>query len=385
MFQSGGPFVDRSALRSKEQSIRANDRGSTPPSAIKASGFGARRRQRGLRKRLHGVRDLVKGLPVTGGEYGYAQPCVGPDLKVWAVPRTGEAELSRLGLSLPRNSQNRSRTGLKGITPQGKKAVRWACRLMEDMRRRCAMWTVNLPDEDYIALSGSGNWPKFQSRIHDLLVRYLKANGQAAIVIGVVEIGPKRFAKTGLPCPHIHLVTFGWGVRNPDGQWLLRPDAMDELVAKACQYAGLPSADRSSASEIAPVRHSVASYLSKYLTKEMPVKPTGIDSELLSLIPRQWWFRSADCKAMVEGCLIKLPPAFAAFVARCHGKLESLGLGRGGYSVVSYRETLLGPVPIEMLKFRFASVESLHQAIELFVCWVINDEELDMRELAMSG
>ena len=88
---------------------------------------------------------------------------------------------------------------------------------------------------------------------------------------------------------------------------------------------------------------------------------------------------------MVEGCLIKLPPAFAAFVARNHGKLEGLGLGRGGYSVVAHRETLLGSVPIEMLKFRFKGTDELFIAIELFLIWVTNDERLDLAELGMSG
>ena len=380
-----GPFVGRSPGQGKERTHQGHSCGFGGPSAIRASGLPASRRAKGLRKRLHGVRDLAKRLPVTGGEYAYAGPLIGPDLKVWAVPRHGEAELSRLGLSLPRNSQNRPRTGLKGITPHGKKQVRWSCRLLEDMRRRCAMWTISLTDQDYLSLSVGGGWPKFQRRIHDLLVRYLKSHGDAAVVIGVCEIGPKRFARTGRPDPHIHVITSGWGSRRPDGQWLLCANAMDELVAKACQYAGLPSLERPSASRVEPVRHSVASYMSKYLTKELPVDVDKVDSEMESLIPRQWWFQSAACKAMVEGCLIKLPPAFAAFVARNHGKLEGLGLGRGGYSVVARRETLLGSVPIEMLKFRFKGTDELFIAIELFLIWVTNDERLDLAELGMSG
>ena len=230
-----GPFVVRADLQGKERAHQGHSCSSRALSPMRASGTGAPRRPRGLRKRLHRVRDLAGRLPVEGGEYAYAAPLIGPDLKVWAVPRHGEAELSRLGLSLPRNSQNRPRQGLRGITPQGKKAVRWSCRLMEDMRRRCAMWTVTLRDEDYIALSASLKWPEFQRRIHDLLVRYLKAHGDQAVVIGVCEIGPKRFARTGRPDPHIHVITSGWGRRRPDGQWLLCPDAMDDLVAKAAQ------------------------------------------------------------------------------------------------------------------------------------------------------
>ena len=385
MTSAVGPFVDPAGQQGQEQVHQGHSCSSRALPPMRASGTGAPRRPGGLRKRLQHVRSVAQRLPVTGGEYAYATASIGPDLKVWAVPRHGEAELSRLGLSLPRNLQNRSRTGLKGITPHGKKQVRWSCRLLEDMRRRCAMWTVTLTDADYSALAVTRHWPKFQTRIRDLLVRYLQAHGDAAVVIGVCEIGPKRFARTGRPDPHIHVITSGWGSRRPDGQWLLCPDAMDDLVAKACQYAGLPSAERPSASRVEPVRHSVASYMSKYLTKELPVDVEQVDANQQSLIPRQWWFQSAACKALVEGCLIKLPPAFAAFVARCHGKLEALGLGRGGYSVVARRETLLGSVPIEMLKFRFKGTDELFIAIELFLIWVTNDERLDVAALGMSG
>jgi len=380
-----GPFVGRRPPQGRERTHQAHSCSSGDPSAIRASGSRASRRPRGLRKRLHAVRDLVQGLPVKGREYAYASACVGPDLQVWAVPRHGEDDCPTLGLSLPRNSQNRPRQGLKGITPQGRKQVRWSCRLLEDMRRRLGMWTVTLTDEDYIALSGSGNWPKFQTRIHDLLVRHLKAHGDPALVVGVCEIGRKRFARTGRPDPHIHVITSGWGSRRPDGQWLLGADVMDELVAKACQYAGLPPADRSAASNIAPVRHSVASYMSKYLTKELPVDVDQVDEEMKTLLPRQWWFRSSACKAMVEGCLFKLPPAFSAFVVRNQRLLEELDLGKGGLAVVGWRKTLLADVPIELLRFRFKSTQCFQQALELFACWVFNDEQLDLRELVMSG
>ena len=385
MLSAVGPFVGRSPRSGKERTHQAHSCGSRAHSPIGASGTGAPRRPRGLRKRLHAVRRLVEGLPVKGREYAYASACVGPDLQVWAVPRHGEDDCPPLGLSLPRNSQNRPRQGLKGITPQGRKQVRWSCRLLEDMRRRLAMWTVTLTDEDYFALSTSGNWPKFQSRIHDLLVRHLKAHGDPALCIGVCEIGSYRFSRTGRPDPHIHFITSGWGSRRPDGQWLLGADVMDELVAKACQYAGLPSRHRPAASRLEPVRHSVASYMSKYLTKELPVDVEQVSEEMKSLLPHQWWFRSATCKAMVEGCLIKLPPAFSAFVVRSQMLLEQLGLGKGGLAVVGWRKTLLADVPIELLRFRFKSTQCLWQALELFACWVFNDEQLDAREMVMSG
>ena len=385
MSSAEAPFVGRRPSQGKERTHQGHSCGFRSPRANKASGFPAPRSHGGLQKRLHGVRDLVQELPTPGGDYAYASPSVGPDLKVWAVPRHGEAELSRLGLSLPRNSQNRSRTGLKGITTHGKKQIRWSCRLMEEMKKRLAMWTVNLSDSDYEMLANSGEWPTFQRRLCDLLFRYLKANGNEAVAIGVCEIGPERYARDGLPCPHIHLVTTGWGSHHPEGGWLLSPDRMDELVAKARQYAGLPLGESLSASNIAAVRHSVGSYMSKYLTKAAPRDGSWEGCSNEALIPHQWWNQSEACKAMVDGCFFKLPPAFASFVVRCMNKLEALELGKGSLSTVGYRETLLGSYPIELYKFQFKNPECMHQALELFALWCVNGEELDMAELVMSG
>lgn len=247
------------------------------------------------------------------------------------------------------------------------------------------MWTVTLLDSDYLSLAHAGNWPKFQRRIVDLLCRYLKAHGDPAVVIGVVEVGAKRFARTQRPDPHLHLVTTGWGSRNPDGRWLLRKEVMDELVAKACQYAGLPSASRPAASRVEPVKHSVSSYLSKYLTKQMPVQLDDLDSVAQELIPRQWWNQSEACKAMVDGCLVKLPPAFAAFCVRHAILLERLELGRGGVRTVGWKKTKLAELPIEVWRFKFRSPESLMVAMEIYAIWVSNNEELNVGELVMSG
>ena len=386
MFQQARAGVPALTTQEGRRDSHRPDRCSSGgPSAIRASGSRASRRPKGLRKRLHALRDAAKGLPDIGRDYSYAMPRVGPDLKIWAVPQDGEAQLSRLGLSLPLNSQNRSRPGISGISNHGKKQIRWSCRLMEEFRARTAMWTITLRDEDYLQLASTRNWPLFQRRAIDLLVRYLKANGDEAVVIACVEIGGKRNARTGRPDPHIHVITTGWGRRHVDGGWLLSPQRMDELVAKACQYAGLPLAERPAASSISQVKHSVASYMSKYLTKQAPVDVSSIDGEWSELIPRQWWNQSEACKALVDGCLFKLPRSFAAFVVRNSMLLEGLGLGRGGMVVVGHKKTKLAELPIEMFRFRFLTPEKLHQAMELFVVWVSNNETLDVRRLVMSG
>jgi hypothetical protein len=247
------------------------------------------------------------------------------------------------------------------------------------------MWTVTLTDEDYLSLAQRGTWPAFQRRITDLLVRHLKSNGDPGIVIGVVEIGAKRFARTGRPDPHIHLVTTGWKTRDMDGKYLLRPDVVDELVAKACQYAGLALRQRSSCSNISGIRHSVGAYMSKYMTKQVPVAPEALKGQWDNLIPRQWFNQSKACKAMCEGATLKLPPAFSAFVVRQQKLLEQFGCGKGGVRTVGYKKRKIEDVPIEVYCFKFVSPEKLHEALELFCLWVELKEPQNFGGLVMSG
>ena len=247
------------------------------------------------------------------------------------------------------------------------------------------MWTVTLLDEDYIDLSITREWPNFQRRISDLLIRHLQANDDAALVIAAVEIGAKRFARTGRPDPHIHIVTTGWKTKGPDGQWLLSPVVLDELVAKACQYAGLPPRERPAASNISGIRHPVGAYMSKYLSKQMPVSPGALKGQWENLIPRQWFNQSKACKAMVDGVMIKLPPAFSAFVVREQKLLEQFGCGKGGVRTVGYKKRKIEDVPIEVFCFQFVSPEKLHEAVELFALWVENKESLNLRGGVLSG
>ena len=385
MLSGARSVLDRGRNKSSAAQMARNDHDFRPSAAIRPRGFGAHRGHRGLRKRLHALKDQAGCLPAEGRDYAYAAPRVGPDLKIWAVPQDGEALLSRVGSSLPRNSQNRPRPGLKGISTHGKRQLQWSCRLMEDFRRRLAMWTVSLPDEDYPDLARLGTWPVFQRRLIDLHNRELKAQGDEAIVVATVELGPKRFNRTGVPMPHVHVITTGWGRHHSSGGWLLSPHRMDALVEQAARYAGLPKRDRRSASRIEPVKFSVASYMSKYLTKELPVSLNQIPEEWHSLIPRQWWNQSEACKALVDGCIFKLPPAFAAFVLRNCSLLEGLGLGRGGTVVVGQVKKALYEMPLEMFRFRFRSPEAMMQGIELFALWVAGGEHLDAAGLVLSG
>ena len=121
------------------------------------------------------------------------------------------------------------------------------------------------------------------------------------------------------------------------------------------------------------------------MTKQIPVKPEDLDGEWSELIPRQWFNQSKACKAMCDGVMIKLPPAFSAFVVRQQKLLEQFGCGRGGVRTVGYKKRKIEDVPIEVFCFKFVSPEKLHEALELFCMWVELNEPPDFGGLALSG
>lgn len=369
------PFVGRRPPQGKERTHQGHSCGFRVPRPVRRAGSGAPRVREGLGKRLHALRQLRESLPREGPEYGYKEPVLGPQLKVYAVPEGCGGGGAPLGLSKHSNSQNRARSGISGISANGRKFLKDSLLLMEDFRERLCMWTITLPDEDYCSLRGRPAWPVFQRRCIDLMCRYLRDHQVDAVAVAAVEIGDERTSRTERPMPHIHMVVNGWGIRHPRGGWLLSPDRCDELVSKAAQYAGLPSRERRAASNVAPIRKSVHNYVSKYLTKQRGVEEMDLSDGWEELIPRQWWNASDEARALVSGALFKLSPGFAAFLVRKQVELERAGLGMASSVRVGERRSMTrGLVGIELTKFRFKSTEALLTAIEWYCLWVVDEQ-----------
>ena len=367
---SGGAFVGRSPLRGKNSPISPNDRSSRALPAIKRKGSGAPVRHRGLQERLKLVRAVRDALPHEGPDYAYKEPTLGPQLTVYAVPDGCGGGSAALGLSIHPNSQNKARYGLSGISAGGRKFLKDSLILMDDFRERLCMWTITLEDGDYEEMVFTPKWPVFQRRCGDLLFRYLKDNGDEALAVGAVEIGALRLAKDKRPRPHIHIVTTGWGVRDKSGRWLCRPEVMDDLVAKAAQYAGLKSRPRLAASNVDGVRGSCHGYMSKYLTKDPPAGEMDLSDGWEDLIPRQWWLASEAARALVHGHLFKLPAGFAAFLVQRQKDLEAAALVMAHPCVIAYRKTITGDLPIEVTRFRFRGTNAILAALEWYALWV---------------
>ena len=342
---------------------------SRTPRPIRRKGSGAPRPPRGLGKRLQHVKEVVDQLPVAGPDFSYKQPRLGPTLSVYAVPEGLSGGSAALGLSIRANSQNKARSGISGISNQGRRFLKESLLLMDDFRERLCFWTITLPNEDYEGMAGTRQWPAFQRRCLDLLLRYLRENGDEALAVGAVEIGALRLRKTKRPMPHIHVVTTGWGRRRRDGQWLCSPKVMDQIIAKAAQYAGLERRLRLAASNVAPVRTSCHNYVSKYLTKDPPPDQMDLSDGWDELVPRQWWQASEGARALVEGHVYKLPVGFAAFLVNRQICLENARLLHARTVAIAHRQTITGPVPIEVTRFAFRSTEAIHAALEYYALW----------------
>ena len=343
------------------------------PRPKRTRGTGAPQRPKGFGKRLEHVRDVVERLPVAGPATAFSAPVVHPDLKIYCVPERSSGGSAPLGLSKEGNSQNQSRRGLKGMPHSATRKVRGILTLMEDFRERLTFGTCSLPDEDLHRMAGTDIWPKFQRRYIDLITQHLKKWGDEALVVAVVEIGDIRARRTGRPLPHIHFVASGRGKKKPNGRWLFDRADHDLIIAKAAQYAGLPTSARPAAGNIQPVRKSVANYVSKYLTKQVGVKEVSVEDGYEELIPRQWWSRSASACALLDGHLFRLPQGFAMFLVARQRQLEGEKLGRGGHVQIGVRKTMTGDFPIEIFRFQFFTPEALHSALEHYAIWCIEE------------
>ena len=354
-----------------------------PGQSRKPSGVANHRK--GFGQQLQDAKSIVECLGDVGPDYAYKRARMGPTMTTYAIPEGFGGGEAPLGLSSLRNSRadsssesepaisaepTRGRYGSKGISQSGLKQVREYMALLEEYKSRMALWTVNLKTEDYLDLAESGKWPLLQRRLCEYMTQALRDLDLPALYVSVCEIGPGRLRDTGIPCPHIHALVGGWGTKDAKGSYVLNAAVSDAVIQKACTSVGLEVRDRSRAGQLVRIRHSVRSYLGKYLTKTGCSHEKAAAANYGSLIPRTWWNRSDDLYQLLQGHVFHLPRAFVAFVLQQRQKLEALGVCWVSSVVVGQRETLLGFKDIEVDRIQFRQPERLLRCLELFAHWL---------------
>ena len=243
------------------------------------------------------------------------------------------AEPGALGLSLAQRSKKPPREGLKGLPAAGRKQVWRALALLEERRATLSFWTVSLPTEALHELRRTDRWAQFQDRVRKELARKLQGVGLPPLVVGVVELQPKRSRATGLPCPHLHVVFQGRLRRGV--HWALSPAQLDGVILAALATAGVsapadcdPDQWIRSAGNVQQVKKSVRAYLSKYMTKGGGDCEPWLGSEAENLLPRRWWFWTKPMRALVLEHIFPIAFGFIAWVHELRHELEERGLMR---------------------------------------------------------
>ena len=250
------------------------------------------------------------------------------------VPAVGaEAQPEPLGLSIAQRSKRGTREGLHGLPAAGRKAVSRSLALLEEKRALLSFWTVSLPTDALTALAQADAWPLFQDRVRKELVRLLRRRGLPALLVGVVELQPKRSLATGFPCPHLHLVF--QGRRSRGTGWVLSPADLDEVIRAALATAGVQAPDGTDAREwlatagnVQQVRKSVRAYLAKYMTKGSGDTRRWVGTKAEALLPRRWWLWTKEMRALVLEHVLPIAFGFLLWVHENRAVIEEAGLAR---------------------------------------------------------
>lgn len=191
--------------------------------------------------------------------------------KLWPNGETWAGHLPRpsgLGLSNLRNNHKQPKGG-GGITSHGRRTVRQGAFLLEDLvgKDDLSFLTCTLPGTTMEQCrTANEKWGEVTRRFLQEIRRELQRHNLPDWIIGCTEIQPKRFAATGQPWPHLHIVFPGRANR----QWIIRPARANLLWARCCKAVlGGGLGDYLAATRIEQIKSSkpVGQYLAKYMSK----------------------------------------------------------------------------------------------------------------------
>ena len=203
-------WPDHSFTIGKSQPVK-HDKGNHPLDGISKDGFGTAYTPREPEVDLNGERlfELAQKFEAAGLEneaYLVGQAAGN------AIANEGDGLNETMGLSVATNYHKRTRKGLKGITPQGKRMVRSCAAILEDKYgRECITFgTATLPPllaEEIVMVCNS--WSDLTRKFFQELRRLLQRRGLSTDFVYVTEIQEKRFDRWGQVYPHLHWLMQG--------------------------------------------------------------------------------------------------------------------------------------------------------------------------------
>lgn len=205
--------------------------------------------------------------------------------------------------------------GSAGFTHKHRQAVRKASAVLSPYMGRLAMFTGTLCDPMADVLSSiPRGWDELIRAFRRELGRISRKRGLPDLRVDVTEIQLDRYAKWGIPVPHVHLVMVVRNGKRAGDAWLVHGAELQVIWDQcAAKITGLLGPGYRSRTELKAVKHDVYGYLSKYLSKGAEV--STIDwTYWAGLRPSRWWRQSDALGEAVKSATSVVPGAFTEWL-----------------------------------------------------------------------
>jgi hypothetical protein len=160
-----------------------------------------------------------------------------------------------------------------------------------------ATYTVpDLPEADMAHLRA--NWGEVTKQLMKMIGRDLERAGIKPEYVYVVEPQLKRYKKTGVIVPHIHVVF--QSRKNRYSSYVISKERNTELWNRALSNVLGREISAPYGAQIAKIEKSAERYMSKYMSKGADVAQKLIDDGHRNDLPKQWWGASYSLRTWVK-------------------------------------------------------------------------------------
>lgn len=211
-------------------------------------------------------------------------------------------EASSIGLSHPaichkaESTQTRARRGSKGISSYQRRIIRNGAWLLQQKysKKRLGFLTLTLPTlkqwEVEILLTNKRGWSDLVRKVTQEMQRELERQGKPTQYIGCTEIQGRRFARTGIVAPHLHLI---YVAHDGDYRYYLEANWLRKIWRRLLQNAidecGLKSeVDTEASVDCKTIKKDAGKYIGKYMSKGGKVIEQIKESGNGALLPTNW-------------------------------------------------------------------------------------------------
>lgn len=261
------------------------------------------------------IRALGDEVPQTREEYGAYLDRKRAEERAWAE-----------GRPVWKQPREEIVQGSAGFTRKHRQRVRRGSAALGPYMGRLAMFTGTLCDGAADVLSQiPRGWDELMRLFRREVGRICRRAGLPDLRVDVTEIQLERFARWGMPVPHVHMVMVVRNGKRAGDRWLVSGLQMQRIWDRCVSsVTGLLMPAYNNRTELKSVKHDVFGYLSKYLSKGADV--TTIDwTYWAGLRPSRWWRQSDALEEAVKSTTSVMPGGFTEWLVMNEERLRRTG------------------------------------------------------------